>query len=283
MISDNGSNSGYGIFDNKKKQFLDYALASAKEMVEIISQGEVVKDEVDDQGERTIVTLTEKGTYGYQVFEAHCNTPHYYAESHFLLEDLNKTTDSDGRALRYTSAKSRVQRNLIGIFSEYILDEGFHSFYINVKFPLESEIQVCQQMAGYDRQDPVVLLSACFDTRRFSIAANAQIIGVDDKKYIRFGMGRVNDDGTIDYDLLYKMAKEAEMAKRFLGESSMSSTRLKEVIEDSVREAQSLLYSVYKQFDFPILEGVEPKSLLTDQLKVLLPKDQTSSNKIGLN
>ncbi len=281
MVEENQVKKEPKIFDNKREEFIDYAWVSANDMVKNISQGEIIKDVTDSNGERTIVTLTKKGTYGYQVFEAYDETPHYYAESYFLIDDLNKMTDSDGRALRYTSAKSRVQRNLVGVFSEYILDKGFHSFYINVKFPKESEIQVSQQMAGYDRQDPVVLLSASFDTNQFSIAANAQIIGIDDKKYIRFGMGKVNDDGTIDYDLLYKMAKEAELAKRFLGESSMGNKRLKEVIEDSVREAQALLYDVYKQFDLPILDGVEPNDKLFEQVKFLMPIDVYEVNKLG--
>lgn len=280
MVEENQVKKEPKIFDNKREEFIDYAWVSANDMVKNISQGEIIKDVTDSNGERTIVTLTENGTYGYQVFEAYSDIPHYYAESYYLIDDLNKTTDSDGRALRYTSAKSRVQRNLLGVFSEYILDEGFHSFYINVKFPKESEIQVSQQMAGYDRQDPVVLLSASFDTNQFSIAANAQIIGIEDKKYIRFGMGKVNDDGSIDYDLLYKMAKEAELAKRFLGESSMGSQRLKEVVEDSVREAQSILYDVYKQFDLPILEGVKPNSLLFEHVKSLMPIDIPEQNKL---
>lgn len=281
MLNGEEKNSEYRIFDNKREEFIDYAWVTANEMVRNISQGEVIKDEVDDQGERIIVTMTEKGTYGYQVIEFGDTKPHYYAESHFLLEDLNKKTDSDGRALRYSSAKSRIQRNLIGIFSEYILDEGFHSYYINIKFPLESEVQVCQKMTGYDRQDPVVLLSASFDSRRFSIAADAQIIGVDNHKYVRFGLGRVKDDGTIDYDLTYKMAKEGEMAKKFLGEPSMSSARLKEVIEDSVREAQALLYSVYKRFDLPIMDGVVPNNMLTEQINMLLQEAQPNNKKIG--
>lgn len=75
------------------------------------------------------------------------------------------------------------------------------------------------------------------------------------------------------------MAKEAEMAKKFLGEPSMNDARLKEVIEDSVRVAQSLLYSVYKQFQIPIFDGVEPNNLFENQINMLLSQNQSNNKK----
>lgn len=270
----------YQIYNNKKEELIGKTKNAAAEMVERIKTGEVIMDVTDDEGERTIVTLTSNGTYGYQVYEKWGNEPHYYAEGFKLIDDLKKNTDSDGRALRYSSAKSRVQRNLTGIFTEYILDPGFHSFYINQKFEKNSEIQIAQRMSGYDRQDPVVLFGAQFDTNELHITSDAQIISNDDKQTVHVGLGKIKDDGTIDYDLQFKMAMQAERAKSAFGEPSMDSARLAEVLKESSMTAQSLLFDVYDSLGLPVMEGVEANSLLTSQAKYLLPA-QGDGNKLN--
>lgn len=274
-------NMDYVVYENKKEELLAYAKESADEMVRIIQSGQVINDVIDDEGERTIVTLTERGTYGYQVFKAGSNLPHYYAEGFSLIDDLTKYTDSEGRTLRFNSAKSRVQRNLVGIFTEYILDRGFHSFYISQKCEKDSKIQVSQRMAGYDRQDPVTLFSAQFDRSELSIAADAQIIETEDNHTIRIGVSEIHEDGTLNHDLRYKMALESEIAKKMFGESYMSDERLAEVMEQSTRDAQSLLYNVYKTLGLPMLEGVEPNNLLMEQAMVLLPDLAENTDKLS--
>lgn len=269
----------YEVYNNRKEELIGKTKNVTAEMVTRIKSGEVIMDVTDDEGERTIVTLTSNGTYGYQVYERFGDEPHYYAEGFKLIEDLKKNTDSDGRALRYTSAKSRVQRNLTGVFSEYILDKGFHSFYINQKFEKDSEVQVSQRMAGYNNQDPVVLFGAQFDTNELSISADAQIIPNGNKQTVYIGLGKVKEDGTIDYDLQFNMAMQAERAKRAFGEESMDSARLAEVLKESSMTAQSLLFDVYNTLGLPIMEGVEPNDLLTSQAKYLLP-EQTPGNKL---
>ena len=267
------------VYENKKEELLANGLKIAQELELRIKSGKVIKDIVDDDGERIIVTETELGTYGYQVFERGDTEPHYFAEGYYLIDDLTKSTDSDGVALRYTSAKSRIQRNLVGTFIEYIKDQGFHSLYVSQKYLKDNNIQVSQRMTGYTRQDPVTLLSFQFDRREVSIAADAQIVEKGGKMDIRIGMGAIKDDGTIDYDLSYKIAMEAERAKKFFGESNMSREKLTQVMLESSQNAQSLLYGVYQSLGLPILDGVTPSNLLAEQVMPMLPDG--TSNKLN--
>lgn len=271
-----GVHMGELVYENKEQELVAHGYEYAKEMERRINSGAVLKDVVDDNGERTVVTLTEIGTYGYAVFEKGCSQAHYYAEGKFLIDDLTKIDDCDGVALRYPSAKSRVQRNLIGEFTEYIKDPGFHSLYINIKFPKTHNVQVAQRMAGYNPQDPVVITSFHFDKREFGIAADAQLFEENGKTIVRFGMGGLTKDGFIDYEFQYEMLRQAEVAKGAFGEAMMTPERLKEVHEASSKAAQSLLYGVYQTFDMPIMEGVKPCNLLMDPESTLFPINETN-------
>lgn len=271
----------YVVYDNKKEEIFAYAKEHVESMVKLISDGQVIKDVVDSDGERIIVTLTERGTYGYQAVKAYETEPHYYAESTFLIEDLLKNTDSDGRGLRYISAKSRIQRNLVGVFSEYILDRGHHSFYVSQKSPKDSDIKISQRMTGYDRQDPVSIFCAHFDNKKLFIAADAQYVESEYGPTVRVGVCDIKEDGSLDYDQQLKMAKEAEMAKRFLGESYMTNQKLNEVIEESNREAQALFFDVYKSLGIPMQPNVEPNYLLSDQAKAILPDNPNNQQKLN--
>ena len=280
-LKEGESKMEYEVYANKKEELLANAQRSANDMVERIRNGQVISDVIDDEGERIIVTLTDRGTYGYQVFERLETEPHYYAEGFTLISDLRKTTDSDGRALRYTSAKSRVQRNLTGMFMEYILDRGHEAYYINQKCAKDDNLQVAQRMAGYDRQDPVVLFGAKFRSKDLYIAGDAQVIEEGNRHTIRIGTVQIKDDGTINYDLQFKMAMEAEIAKKAFGESSMQSERLATVLEQASMDAQSLLYPVYKGLGIPMMDGVEPNYLLFEQAKALLPQTEDDTNKLN--
>jgi len=268
-------------YSNKGEELMANGRNLARETVIKIKTGEVIKDFIDDNGERIIVTLTDRGTYGYQVFLNDEEMPHYYVEGMYLIKDLNKKTDSLGKPLKYESAKSRIQRNMLGCFTEYILDRGYHSFYINHKSMPNGEIEVTQRMTGYDEGDPVVLAGWHFDTYEFSIVADAQMINLDNKSILRLGLGKVNDDGTIDYDLLHKNALEAEMAKRFLGEKTIEPERLKELMLMATKDAQATIFGLYSTLGLPIIEGVEPNNLLAEDLKPLLPESKNNNNRLN--
>lgn len=258
------------IYDNKKQEMLANGYDAAKAMEERIKSGKVIKDVTDNDGERTIVTETSLGTYGYQVFERGASEPHYYAEGYYLIDDLKKYTDSNGMALRYVSAKSRVQRNLVGYFFEYIKDDGFHSLYASYKADKNSNLNVSQRMSGYNSQDPVVLLGFQFDRKDVCVVSDAQVTNTGDKTNIRIGVAGVMEDGTLDYEEVMKTARSAEMAKRFLGESSMSEGKLSGVMTDSMLNAQSLLYDVYNNLGLPMSPNVTPNNLLADGIKPML-------------
>lgn len=266
---------------NRKEEMLEQGYKAALEMVTRIQSGKIIKDVVDDKGERIVVTLTCAGTYGYQVFERLSKEPHYFAESFSLIDDLKKNTDHEGRGLRYTSAKSRVQRNLTGVFTEYILDRGYHSFYINLKFPKDSNLQVSQRMSGYDRQDPVVLLGCQFDRKTMTIVADAQQFVENGVSSIRLGLGAIKDDGTIDYNLQYKIALEAEMAKQFLGEKTVDRETIAQLIIESSKNAQALFYDVYRGMDIPIIDGVVSDNLISSQVAALFPTNNSENPKLN--
>lgn len=249
---DSKRNEEYTVCSNSKEIIISDIYSMAQEMVKIIQNGEVVNDVIDDNGERIIVTKTKRGTYGYQVFEVNASTPHYYAEGCILITDLKKNTDSDGRILRYSSAKSRIQRNLVGYFYEYILDRGFHSFYLNIKMPKDSEIKVSQRMAGYDPQDPVVIIGCSFDRNKIYVAGDTQVIEKDGIKTFRIGNINVNDDGSLDVEKTKELLMESELAKVLYGEKSMSESELDYYYNMSHLATLSMFYNIYKSFGIPL-------------------------------
>ena len=70
----------------------------ASEMKERILKGSTVADVTyEADGCRILVTITEDGKYGYAVYEPGKNEPTYLAESTYLIENLQKRTDTSGR------------------------------------------------------------------------------------------------------------------------------------------------------------------------------------------
>ena len=256
---------------DKNKEMLEHSLAYAQEMEKRILSGEVIADviyEVDKS--RIIVTRTETGRYGYAIIEEGKDSPCYLVESDCLLQDLQKRTDLYGRALVYPGAKSMVEKNMVGMFSEYRkFGSQFHSFFISVKAPENGPLKVTQQMAGYIDQYPVTILGADFLTGEFYYAALAQLY-IDPKTgtpTVRIGTGLLTPEGLPDVEHSIKMEMEAQAARRFFGERSLRRPEVEEVIKKHSMQAQALLSPMYEAIGLPMYEGVDYCPLLSDGLK----------------
>lgn len=241
----------------------------AKEMVERIKKGQVIEDITYDNGERLVVTITspinaEIPMYGYQVFEPGAEEAHYYVEGMYLISDLYTNTDSNGVTLRYSGAKSLVQRNMLGLFNELILDKGFEAFYTSIKTAKDQDIQVQQRMAGAYESDPVTLLSYNFNTRKVNLVGHIECFeeSKDGKivKVMRCGLDRV-DNGELNYDSGYKFALEAEQLTDIMNDrgSFRADTveSLNKKYNEAIINAQSMLKPVYQNLGIPLIEGVE--------------------------
>lgn len=237
---------------------------SAEDMERRILAGEVIADEMYDSNTRILVTKTDNGRYGYAVFQNGSDKPHYLVEGDYLIKDLKKKTDYRGYALRYEGAKSMIQRNMLGYFTEYIKDPGFEGVYINVQAGENTTIDVTQQMAGYNPQDPVVLLYASFAEKIFAYAGLAQLFlnPETSKVTARIGLGRAKDDGTQDYDHAIKMEMESQQNRAFFGERPKTRTEVKKVILDQSQLAQELFYEMFNSLNLPMLPGINKSRLM---------------------
>lgn len=250
------------------KEVAEQFQEQATQMERRILGGEVLKEATNSDGEKIVVTLTENGKYGYAVYEPYSDEPHYLVEGEVLLQDLDKRTASNGITLRYPGAKSMIQRNMVGLFSEYIKDPGFEGFYISCKSPESATLKVTQQMTGYYKEDPVQLFGVSFRDKTFSYAAEAQLY-IDPQTgepTLRVGMGGLNPDGSPDYETTVRMAREAEQAKRFFGERAMGNEELHGVIKNSIITAQSVFYQMYEGMGLPMSPEAAPCTLLEDGL-----------------
>ena len=227
----------------KELEIVQNAKIGAKKLEERVIGGRVIKDFINDEGERILVTETIDGKYGYAVYKKNENSPHYIVEVDILLQDLNKKTAHNGVALRYPGAKSMIQRNMVGFFVEYIKDPGFESMYFSVQMPKNATINVSQQMSGYYGEDAVSIFSVDFRREKINYASYAQMLpGFDGKPTIRIGMVGLNSDGMPDHETTIKIANDAELAKKFLGMSSMKSELVEEITVRSAEAAQSLFF-----------------------------------------
>ena len=254
--------------ENKNIEIVENTRIIARELEARVLGGEVIRDYTNEDGERILVTKTSNGKYGYAVYEKDAFEPHYIVEGEVLLEDLNKKTAYNGNPLRYPGAKSMIQRNMVGMFAEYIKDRGYEGFYVSLQMPPQATMDVSQQMSGYVEDDPVSIFSASFHDYKVSYAAFAQIIRDEktNRPTLRIGLGGLNADGTPDYETTLKVAKEAEDAKRFLGEKAMDNSKIQEVAKESASRAQSVFYDEYTKLGLPMEEGIVPSNLLIDAM-----------------
>lgn len=251
-----------------ENDMLKMSKQAALSMEQRILNGEVIKDYTTEEGERILLTRTENNTYGYAVYEKGKTEPHYLVESHYLFTDFEKQTAHNGTGLRYGGAKSRIQRNMLGLFFEYIKDYDYESLYASIQMPKEADVQVSQQMTGYYNEDPVTLMAANFDRKKFSVAAFAQNI-IDPetgKPTIRVGLGGFTENGSIDVKQMLVDAKLAESAKKFLGQKSMEEEKLKTTIKNAMELSQSTFYSMYKQLGISVDPNIKPNNLIEDSL-----------------
>ena len=252
----------------KNEELVNMAKFAAQDMEERILGGEVIKDEIRDDGDRILVTKTSTGRYGYAVFSEGEDKPHYLVEGQVLLQDLNKHTAHNGVNLRYPGAKSMIQRNMVGQFAEYIKDPGFESFYIAIQMPKGATMNVSQQMSGYYSEDPVDIFGATFSDNKVWYASYAQLIpdSRTGKPTLRIGTVSLNPDGMPDYDTVMKNANDAEDVKRVFGERYMSEDELLLTAQKGVETAQSVFYNMYNEIGLPMNEGIMPCNLLTDAM-----------------
>ena len=262
------------IIDKNVKNLYEYDMLkvcknAALEMQERVLFGTIIKDYTTEDGERILLTKTENNTDGYAVFEkGNRREPHYIVESHYYFDDFEKQTAHNGVGLRYDGAKSRIQRNMLGMFFEYIKDPGFEGLYASIQMPDQADVHVSQQMTGYYNEDPVTIMAAQFDRKEFSIAAFVQKImdTQTGKPTLRIGLGGFDEKGAINHEQMLVDAKLAEGAKKFFGERAMGEERLKTVINDSMDLSQATFYRMYEQLGILVNPDIKPNNLIEDSL-----------------
>ena len=131
-------------------------------------------------------------------------------------------------------------------------------------------IEVTQQMAGYNPQDPVSIVAANFHDKKFNYAAIVQVKYEEGKKpVVKVGMGSLNPDGTPNTESIIENELEAEKARRAFGGTPMSAEEITDQIKNAQVNAQSLFNGVYTSFGLPMYEGINANNLITDGLNGL--------------
>lgn len=239
------------------------------EMEKRILEGEILADVHHEDHSRILVTMTSTGKYGYCVFRPYFDDdPIYFAESDYLIEDLQKKTDYEGRPLLYDNAKSVIEKNLVGVFTEYRKTYNYNDFSISVKAPSDAQIQVTQQMAGYDSQYPVVILHADFINNSFYYGALAELY-IDpetQKQTIRIGVGTLTPEGLPDVDRSIKMEKESQANEAFFGKKPLNNEEIENIIKKNTMQAQALLAPLYESVGLPMYDNVGFSPLLLEGL-----------------
>lgn len=256
--------------ENINIELLDKCKKYADDMEKRVLSGKIITDIMYDDRDRIVVTELDNGRFGYAVYDTYLDELRYIVEGDYLIKNLKKRTDYKGQALKYEGAKSMIQRNMLGYFSEYIKDQGFEGFYINVQTPEDCELNVEQQMGGYDPQDPVTILYASFAANKFAYVAQASsyVNEKTGKPMYRLCLGTLNPDGTPNTEEMIKREIEAENARRFFNQGyKVSRDELIKIIGDSVKEAQALFTPLFETMGLPMYEGVEPKNILDTTLK----------------
>ena len=260
---------------NLERKIINAAKEEAARLEARVLSSEVVRDYTTEKGERILVTKTRPDKYGYAVFQPEKDEPNYIIEGQVLLDDLEKTTAHNGVALRYPGAKSMLQRNMVGLFAEYIKDPGYESYYISVQMPANATMRITQQASGWYDEDAAILLSVNFNdyarrtnTEFGGYAGMAQIIPHPEtgEPTLRVGLMGLNPDGTPDYKTMLRVCKDAEAASRFLGMPSMDESTLEEVLHVGMKNSQRIFGQMYEILGIPMMEGVEPCDLLNDAM-----------------
>ena len=269
----------------KKEELISDYYNEVNNMQLRIKSGEVIEDIIHPCGDRIVVTKTDVGTYGYMVFPDGENEPNYYAESVMLIPNLNTMTDSNGIGLQYLIGQSVVSRNLIGRFCEYRKDPVTQTdaYYECIKMPPDSPLQLRQRMAGYYESDAITVFSVDFIRKTISVAADAQILQDDKSTAVRVGMTLVDDDLQLDYEHSFKMLKEAEEAKAFMGRDAMSDKELLDMHQKSAHNAQALFSDVYLNNGLPISPDVEMLLSNPNSKESILAELLSSENKSVIN
>lgn len=256
-----------GLEKDINKDIRDATKVAVDEMKRRISNGEVIKDYTRKDKERIVVTKTEDGKYGYMAYRQNKDEPYYYAEGSELLEDLDKITNNYGTLLMYNSAQSTIQRNLTGMFTEFI-DEppAIQTYYVNIKLPETSEARL-GWINGHDPEEAIQIMAVNFVTKRVSFATNVEIAAFkDDKPMFRIGHGELNKDGTVKYEDAIDGLYYSEFAKPLSGGIRHSRHWVEERYKKTHENSLKLLYPMYKLAGIAMPDDIEPNTLLIDLL-----------------
>lgn len=257
--------------DEMLRRTEQYADAMAKRIL----SGEIYKEYITQQGERVIITITSSGKYGYAAYyDTREKTPYFYAEADYLFEDLDKNTDSHGALLPFATAQNRISRNLLGIFSEYRIDEIYGNiFTIAIQYPDEGPLNVSQR-GKFDNpieKESVILFQANFKEGAIGMVGGAAIyIDKTGKPNLRVGVTNFKPDGSLDYDRLTIREEQASIAnayfsrdKRYLIDEDEAEQRTM----NGAEVAQSVFFELFDMLGLPRLEGTRPCNLIDDAFK----------------
>ena len=252
-----------------KYEIMDKGRELIKELKDRILNGKVVADVIyKDDNCRILVTETETGRYGYAVFEEDKDQPFYLVEADFLIDDLQKRTAYDGTALLYPGAKSMIEKNILGSFTEYFRDPWFESLNLSIKTPVNSSVDVKQRsvIVGEEKQYPTTLLSIDYkqDKVYLGCCADVFISPKTGKKTVSIGCATLDSNGSVNYNELIEDEKHEQRNRRFLGLPYLNDYDIPKYIGYTIKYGQSLLLPMYKALGISLSEEVEYSPLLSE-------------------
>jgi FPC/CPF motif-containing protein YcgG len=252
----------------KKEEVIDQMQEVKNAMLERIKNGKVVKEMISKDDvygdDKVVITQTETGTYGYQIFAPGSITPYYVAEAACYFDDISKRTASDGTFLRYTGAKSAISRNLVGPFLEHRTEDQRSDFYVCFKSPEDAQTQMKQRMAGGYKQDAIVLIDVDLNKRTIAMPTDIQTPIINGVPTFNVGISPDwTDEMFVDFEKALERAAETEAARRFFGEETMTPSELRRTVKEETRNAYSFMAETFDYLGVPMLDEVERKNIFS--------------------
>lgn len=289
----------------KKQQIIMRAKETVASMIEKNNEGQLIYSiyvETESSPDRLEVRKIENEngvSYIYTAFRCYDEQPYYYAESDQLLPvfasyagdskeepfisfaNKNYTAyNGDGIGL-FIGAQSYIQRNLVGIFKEYIDRSPDKTFHITYQSDPKNDYQI-----GFIRKtqdvDSIPLFTADFGRNEVVVVAEATIgKNIAGENAVNVMGTTLEEDGTIDYDKLAEYIKQNLKETMLIEGKWCSEEELDKMAVDILKKravtAQEVFYDIYDVMGLPIIEGVERKPLFGVD-NVAFPRLEDKSN-----
>ena len=261
----------------KKSKILDQAKTEVEEIKRKNQEGNlIVSCWVDNQfnPERLEIKKYEDEngvSYIYTAYNANDDDPYFYAESPILLpafeRDINDSREKPYISLKnnnytrfdgspigtYYGAQSYILRNLTGLFKIYVNENSCEEYSIMLNSSKTSNYEVDTINQRSQQLDPITVMTAMFNENEVAVVAQAtsKIDEQTGKQKIKTSCTYIEEDGTINYEKLFKIVRNSLRNNALLGGPVFTDETVRDILIDRAKTAALLFPEVYDYYELP--------------------------------